>query len=78
MGYGVNKSVYGNQYVYGNYIDEPLVMNDGTDDYYYAHNHLFSTVALTDDTDAVVECYEGTCPGHRSGNAYGVVHILTS
>jgi len=55
-------------YVYGNYIDEPLVMNDGTDDYYYAHDHLYSTVALIDDGGDVVERYEY--------DAYGTVHIL--
>ena len=31
---------FGNIYVYGNYIDEMLVMTDGTNDYYYAHDHL--------------------------------------
>ena len=35
-------AAFGNRYVYGNYIDEVLVMNDGTDDYYYAHDHLYS------------------------------------
>ena len=30
-------------------------MNDGTDDYYYLHDHLYSPVALLDDTGAVVE-----------------------
>ena len=46
------------QYVYGNYIDEPLVMNDGTDDFYYAQDHLNSTVALVDEAGEVVERYE--------------------
>ena len=48
-------------FIYGNYIDEPLVMNDGTDDYYYAHDHLYSTVALIGYVDSawtVVERYE--------------------
>jgi len=59
----------GNRYVYGNYIDEVLIMDDGTDKYYYAHNHLFSPVALLDDTGAVVERYEY--------NAYGKAQVLT-
>ena len=33
-------------FVYGNYIDEALVMNDATDDFYYVQDHLYSTVAL--------------------------------
>ncbi len=60
-------------YVYGNYIDEPLVMSDGTDDYYYAQDHLYSTVALIGYVDTawtVVERYEY--------NAYGKVQIMSS
>ncbi|MBN1125490.1 MAG: hypothetical protein JXA82_10815 [Sedimentisphaerales bacterium] len=63
----------GNQqryFVYGNYIDEPLVMNDGTNDYYYAHDHLYSTAALIgwiDEAWTVVERYEY--------DAYGKVHV---
>ena len=45
-------------FTYGNYIDEVLVMNDGADDTYYAHDHLYSPAALLDDTGAVVERYE--------------------
>ena len=47
-------------YVYGNYIDEPLVMRENiySADYYYAQDHLYSVVALTDDTGTVVERYE--------------------
>ncbi len=33
-------------FVYGNYIDEALAMNDATDDFYYVQDHLYSTVAL--------------------------------
>ncbi len=60
-------------YVYGNYIDEPLVMRQESDseDYYYAQNHLYSVVALTDDTGTVVERYEydayGKCAGLGTG-----------
>ncbi|KPK72405.1 MAG: hypothetical protein AMJ79_15725, partial [Phycisphaerae bacterium SM23_30] len=48
-------------FIYGNYIDEVLVMvAEGTPDkyYYYAHDHLFSTVALMEDDGDVVERYE--------------------
>jgi len=44
-------------FVYGNYIDEVLLMYDGTD-HYYAHDHLYSPVALMDDTGSVEERYE--------------------
>ncbi len=33
-------------FVFGSYIDEVLVMHDGTGDLYYAHDHLYSPVAL--------------------------------
>ncbi len=56
-------------FVYGNYIDEPLVMNDGTDDYYYAHDHLFSVVALLEADGDVTERYEY--------DAYGTGTIYT-
>ena len=56
-------------YVYGNYLDEVLLMNDGTDDHYYAHDHLFSVAALLDDTAAVEEYYEY--------DAYGTVTVHT-
>jgi len=59
-------------YVYGNYIDEPLVMHRESDseDYYYAHDHLYSVVALIDDGGNVVERYEY--------DAYGKVQILST
>jgi hypothetical protein len=57
-------------FVFGNYIDEVLVMHDGAGDLYYAHDHLSSPVALLDDAGAVVERYEY--------DAYGSVQILTS
>ncbi|MBI9019489.1 MAG: hypothetical protein JEZ07_19745 [Phycisphaerae bacterium] len=46
------------RYVYGNYIDETLQMSDGTTEHYYAHDHLYSTAAITDATGTVVERYE--------------------
>jgi len=56
-------------YVYGNYIDEVLMMTDsGSNDYYYAHDHLFSPAALIDDNGTVVERYEY--------DAYGDCNVL--
>jgi len=49
-------------FVYGNYIDEALLMVDTTGqsdvDYYYTSDHLFSAAALLDDTGDVLERYE--------------------
>jgi len=45
-------------FVYGNYIDEVLLMNDGANEYYYVHDHLYSPVALINTNDTVVERYE--------------------
>jgi len=57
-------------YVYGNYIDEPLIMHRESDseDYYYAQDHLYSVAALINDGGSVVERYEY--------DAYGKVQIL--
>jgi meiotically up-regulated gene 157 (Mug157) protein len=44
------------------------MMDDGTSDYYYAHDHLYSTAALTDSAGDVIERYEY--------DAYGNVHIM--
>ena len=43
-------------FVYGNDIDEPLVMHRQSDgkDYYYGRDHLYSTAVLLDDTGNVV------------------------
>ena len=68
----------GRMFVFGNYLDEVLVMHDGAGDLYYAHDHLSSPVALLDDAGAVLERYERACPEHSRGNAYGSVQILTS
>ena len=55
--------------MYGNYIDEVLVMKaaDGND-YYYLHDHLYSPAVMLDSTGTVVERYEY--------DAYGKVHVL--
>ena len=58
-------------FIYGNYIDEVLVMADSSEDaYYYAHNHIYSSVALIDEDGNVVERYEY--------NAYGSPTIYNS
>ncbi|MBN2375162.1 MAG: hypothetical protein JXD22_02080, partial [Sedimentisphaerales bacterium] len=50
------------EFIYGNYLDEALVMVDYTGqtatDHYYTHDHLFSPAALLDDEGAVEEYYE--------------------
>ncbi|AQT67438.1 Cell wall-associated polypeptide CWBP200 [Anaerohalosphaera lusitana] len=58
-----------NRYVYGNYIDEVLRKDDGTDAYYYSQDHLYSPVALLDTNGTVVERYEY--------NAYGKATVYT-
>ncbi|MFC1782655.1 RHS repeat-associated core domain-containing protein [Planctomycetota bacterium] len=47
-------------YIYGGYIDEVLVMVDpnAAEDYYYAHNHLYSPTALLDDAGDIIERYD--------------------
>jgi len=49
-------------YVYGNYLDEALLMIDKTGqsdvDYYYVHDHLFSPMALLESDGDVAERYE--------------------
>jgi len=55
-------------YVYGNYIDEILLMDRLGTTYYYLHDHLYSPTALLDGTGAVVERYEY--------DAYGTVHVM--
>ena len=60
-------------YVFGNYIDEVLLMRNlaGTPaDTYYAHDHIYSPVALFAANGTVAERYEY--------DAYGKVQVLTS
>jgi len=45
-------------FAYGNYLDEALIMTVDDDDYYYAHDHLFSPVALIADNGTIEERYE--------------------
>ena len=54
-------------FVYGNYIDEVLVMFlPNGDEYYYAHDHLYSPAALIDDNGNIVERYEYNAYGERT------------
>jgi RHS repeat-associated protein len=47
------------QYVYGIYVDEPLVLDQaGGARYFYHQNTLYSTFALTDSTGALAEGYQ--------------------
>ena len=52
-------------FIYGNgtcptcrRIDEVLLMKAGENDYYYAHDHLYSPALLTDSSGTVIERYE--------------------
>ncbi len=57
-------------FVFGNYIDEVLVMGYGTSwiNFYYGHDHLYSPVVLYANNGTVVERYEY--------DAYGQVQVL--
>ena len=72
------------RYIYGNYIDEVLYMYDADadEDYYYAHDHLYSAVALLDDSGAVVERIEYNAYGQAdvtivSGSGTGNEYLFT-
>ncbi len=64
----------GRMFVFGNYLDEVLVMgcrfSTSWFDFYYGHDHLYSPTVLYGSTDIAVERYEY--------DAYGSVQILTS
>ncbi|NLW84175.1 MAG: RHS repeat-associated core domain-containing protein [Phycisphaerae bacterium] len=57
-------------FVFGNYIDETLLMHVDAADLYYAHDHLYSPVALFAANGTVAERYEY--------DAYGSIQILNS
>ena len=57
-------------FVFGNYIDETLMMHAAAGDLYYAHDHLYSPVALFAANGTVAERYEY--------DAYGKCQILNS
>ncbi len=63
-------------FIYGNYIDEVLLMRDldssngiPDGDYYYGHDHLYSVVVLFDGSGSVAERYEY--------DAYGKARVFT-
>jgi len=62
------------EYVYGNYIDEVLLMVadpvGSPSEYYLAHDHLYSPAALISDAGTVLERYEY--------DAYGSRHIYNA
>jgi RHS repeat-associated protein len=64
----------GRMFVFGNYLDEVLVMgyrfSTSWFDFYYGHDHLYSPTVLYGATGIAVERYEY--------DAYGSVQILTS
>jgi RHS repeat-associated protein len=57
-------------YVYGSYVDEPLMMQAGAgvvaSRYFYHANHLYSVAALTDSAGEVVERYSYDAHGRRT------------
>jgi RHS repeat-associated protein len=71
-------------YTYGNYVDEVLTMDRAGQTYYYHQNALWSTLALSDSTGAVVERYAYDVYGYvtvldasyvpRSLNSWGTPH----
>jgi RHS repeat-associated protein len=60
---------YKRSYIYGNYVDEVLLMRpNGPGLWYYVHDHLYSPVALLDLTGTPYERYEY--------DAYGKCYIM--
>ena len=55
-------------FIYGNYIDEVLLIKADSNDYYYAQDHLYSPAALINASGSVVERYEY--------DAYGDCNIM--
>jgi len=55
-------------FVYGNYIDEVLLMRriSVSTDYYYGHDHLYSPAVLFTSTGSIVERYEYDAYGKRT------------
>ncbi|PCJ54346.1 MAG: hypothetical protein COA79_22045, partial [Planctomycetota bacterium] len=63
-------------YVYGAiYIDEIVMLNDGSNDYYHLSDYRFSVIALSDSSGNIIERYEYTPFGERTvmNNAYTVI-----
>lgn len=60
------------RYVYGTYVDEPLALITAGGTFYYAQNHVYSAVAITNSAGDVVEryrydAYGGLTPTDPSG-----------
>ena len=62
-----NSGSFAAVYIYGNYIDEPLLMNNSSD-FFYLQDHLYSTAALLTAAGTVTERYEY--------DSYGTVTVL--
>jgi RHS repeat-associated protein len=54
------------QYVYGTYVDEPLLMRANGTKYYYASNRLYTVAAITNQTGQVVERYKYDAYGKQA------------
>lgn len=54
------------QYVYGSYVDEPLMMRANGNKYYYATNRLYTVAAITNQTGQVVERYKYDAYGKQA------------
>jgi len=75
-------------FIYGNYIDEVLLMKANGNDYYYAHDHLYSPAALVNSSGTVLERYEYDAYGkptiwnagfttERDSSNYGNPYLFT-
>ena len=59
------------KYVYGQYIDEPVMMVNSSGTYYYHQNNLYSVAALTAASDgSLKECYAYTPYGEPTVFSY--------
>ena len=54
------------RYVWGDYVDEPILRCAGSTYHYYHHNQQFSTIGLTNSSGVVVERYGYTAYGELS------------
>lgn len=54
------------QYVYGSYVDEPLLMRAGGAKYYFVTNHLYSVAAITNQSGQVTERYKYDAYGRQT------------
>ena len=75
-------------FIYGNYIDEVLLMKVGANDYYYVHDHLYSAAVLANSSGTVLERYEYDAYGEptiwnadftteRDSSNYGNPYLFT-